>query len=832
MYSGRLFFIVSPGFPFGNANDNVDCVYVIRPYSPSVCRLRIIFKLFWVGQLDSSGGCHGGFLEIDGYSYCDCKIGFTVVSSFDNVEYERLKMLRYTQEGNLGNSGGFLLEILQEECTGWSPWSRHDVHNVTVRWDGKDYNTSRHDNVGIGTYNMADLISLEQHDHNEPYTRSKAVDETGRSHQTYFSEVRDKEGAVNVRGQTYRDEQEYSHSNNTVDESNMSVTDHSQHKTLQLKADPSNGRDTAIQNKDGIDTIQKEHGINSTNDQNYTINNSDKQIDEFNFVHKCNSCADRKDVGTTFNDNTNNPGNQNHDYNIFRNKTKAPFDGVKDKSDSNTKYCYNDSSALGNSNVSPVHLCNVDVTAVPNDVAANGECKTCRKDCTGGARDEDNCTGARRTQTPVDNGPLQFKTPVERNVVLSQFETERFWSLRESTCRVWGFAQWLLQVKRYFWMLFPQLLCPIDSPSQNARCQVLNEARGWIQSPGYPQAYPNDVRKCYRFQRLTGYCHIQLFMLDFSLEPSADCVKDYILLGGRWRYCGESLLATGTVLDMSSAPQMDVLLVSDGQHSGRGFRALYQHVPCNRREDVPPADCGQVTDGQYFTLTRSGSIVHRSCVYRILKRSTDVCGLRLNFTDFSLPCSAEYLQIDGQAYCGNLAGRSIEVDFFKPEVRIVYNTMDARSKGHFMIQGKQLESCDFGLSEVPLAARVFNSSTQCDIQLSEVRGFVAFPDTQLSSSQPSACAYVIHPRNGMCAVRLAFGAFNVPSAANCMSSFLEVHGQRFCNNQLEHRTTVMEFNGRTLRVPFYVEGSPGTYYWEFTYVQLPCAEFVASGGTV
>lgn len=75
------------------------------------------------------------------------------------------------------------------------------------------------------------------------------------------------------------------------------------------------------------------------------------------------------------------------------------------------------------------------------------------------------------------------------------------------------------------------------------------------------------------------------------------------------------------VLDMSAAPQMDVFLVSDSQHSGRGFRAHYQHIPCNRPEGAPPADCGQVTDGEYFTLTRSGSMVRRSCVYRILRRS-------------------------------------------------------------------------------------------------------------------------------------------------------------------------------------------------------------------
>jgi hypothetical protein len=41
----------------------------------------------------------------------------------------------------------------------------------------------------------------------------------------------------------------------------------------------------------------------------------------------------------------------------------------------------------------------------------------------------------------------------------------------------------------------------------------------------------------------------------------------------------------------------------------------------------------------------------------------------------------------------------------------------------------------------------------------------------------------------MCAVRLAFGAFNVPSAANCFLSYMELHRRKFCNNQLEHRTT-------------------------------------------
>lgn len=37
-------------------------------------------------------------------------------------------------------------------------------------------------------------------------------------------------------------------------------------------------------------------------------------------------------------------------------------------------------------------------------------------------------------------------------------------------------------------------------------------------------------------------------------------------------------------------------------------------------------------------------------------------------------------------------------------------------------------------------------------------------------------------------MRLAFGAFNVPSEANCLSSFMELNRRKFCNNQLEYRT--------------------------------------------
>jgi hypothetical protein len=49
----------------------------------------------------------------------------------------------------------------------------------------------------------------------------------------------------------------------------------------------------------------------------------------------------------------------------------------------------------------------------------------------------------------------------------------------------------------------------------------------------------------------------------------------------------------------------------------------------------------------------------------------------------------------------------------------------------------------------------------------------------------SLCAF----SPGMCAVRLEFGAFHMPSTADCKSAFMELQKRKFCNNQLDHSTT-------------------------------------------
>ena len=141
VYQGQLMLVASPGFPFDNGNEQTDCTYEIRPYSGSACRLKIMFKLFWVGQ----EGCG----EVDGRRYCGCKTGTVIRSGFLPG---RNKYLRYRRGRN---AGGFLLEIFQESCADWSrsdtgardsegipltePTLSRNVTNLTKHKDEREY---------------------------------------------------------------------------------------------------------------------------------------------------------------------------------------------------------------------------------------------------------------------------------------------------------------------------------------------------------------------------------------------------------------------------------------------------------------------------------------------------------------------------------------------------------------------------------------------------------------------------------------------------------------------------------------------------------------------
>ncbi|XP_066588542.1 uncharacterized protein [Prorops nasuta] len=112
-------------------------------------------------------------------------------------------------------------------------------------------------------------------------------------------------------------------------------------------------------------------------------------------------------------------------------------------------------------------------------------------------------------------------------------------------------------------------------------CENIDVLEGVISSPLYPNPYPNNVNVCYRFYQAPGYCQLRLEFLDFDLEPSTNCAKDYITYNGaNQRYCGRSLLGNRVFLDLSRSSIIDVRFVSDSYGSGRGFNVGFSQIAC------------------------------------------------------------------------------------------------------------------------------------------------------------------------------------------------------------------------------------------------------------
>ncbi|XP_043484459.1 uncharacterized protein LOC122512602 [Leptopilina heterotoma] len=112
-------------------------------------------------------------------------------------------------------------------------------------------------------------------------------------------------------------------------------------------------------------------------------------------------------------------------------------------------------------------------------------------------------------------------------------------------------------------------------------CEEITAVQGVITSPFYPNQYPNNLRKCYRFYRAPGFCRLEVSFLDFYLEPSFGCAKDNLMFSGQnKRYCGSSLLGTTTFFDLSQSRVADIYFVTDAIGSGKGFSIDFVQRHC------------------------------------------------------------------------------------------------------------------------------------------------------------------------------------------------------------------------------------------------------------
>ncbi|XP_063235992.1 uncharacterized protein LOC134538503 [Bacillus rossius redtenbacheri] len=264
---------------------------------------------------------------------------------------------------------------------------------------------------------------------------------------------------------------------------------------------------------------------------------------------------------------------------------------------------------------------------------------------------------------------------------------------------------WKCNLKTWFRQLGEGFGKTCPSP-QAPRCRVTNEVEGILQSPNYPGPYPANLRCCYRIARRAGYCRLQLTMLDFSLQLSAGCGEDYLVLGDRGRYCGASLAATTSYLDLSARGHADVLFVTDSDGAGRGFRAAFRQLPCSAWGPTTPGTattrppsypCGDLVRGRSFRLASARyNLALAVCTFTVLRAG------QISMERFNLTCGQESLQIGSQFYCGVLTGNYVSAKFSGDEVQIVYRKSTVDSPGEFVIQGQQVADCELTLLSAAL----------------------------------------------------------------------------------------------------------------------------------
>lgn len=111
VYNQQTFYLISPGFP-RLSRFPTDCLFYVERLHANVCRLRIEFKYFLLGNPLEQIQCTHNFLEIDGQRFCGCRTGTIHRTQWGAAP----KAIRFTNLLQLPGIQGFVLEITQEPC--------------------------------------------------------------------------------------------------------------------------------------------------------------------------------------------------------------------------------------------------------------------------------------------------------------------------------------------------------------------------------------------------------------------------------------------------------------------------------------------------------------------------------------------------------------------------------------------------------------------------------------------------------------------------------------------------------------------------------------------
>ncbi|XP_022251869.1 cubilin-like, partial [Limulus polyphemus] len=257
---------------------------------------------------------------------------------------------------------------------------------------------------------------------------------------------------------------------------------------------------------------------------------------------------------------------------------------------------------------------------------------------------------------------------------------------------------------------------PRRPPISPTNCDdIINRPVFELQSVNFPDPYSNNLNCRYTIKRFgESVCQLELELVRFDLEPSADCQFDYLAVGDE-RLCGSLPRNSIRTFDFPKF-EKKIYFRSDERAPGRGFLIRGRQIDCPRmpprprprpRPPVLPSDPRELCDDEFssekFVLRSPGypqSYPNNiNCHYLIRKNNPGVCALDLTVQSFHLEenqnCDYDYLDIKGHKFCGQVPSGSIRRIYFEgpDSLRIYFYSDKATNRPGFSIGVQQITHC-------------------------------------------------------------------------------------------------------------------------------------------
>uniref|UniRef100_T1KQ91 CUB domain-containing protein n=1 Tax=Tetranychus urticae TaxID=32264 RepID=T1KQ91_TETUR len=396
-----------------------------------------------------------------------------------------------------------------------------------------------------------------------------------------------------------------------------------------------------------------------------------------------------------------------------------------------------------------------------------------------------------------------------------------------------------------------------------------------LKSPLFPAPYEAGLDCPYTVKRShPNICFLDLFFLDFELQDDKECNYDYLSIGGK-RYCG--IIKPGAIQTYAFENHNEISIVfhTDRSSSGRGFYIRGSQRECDPTTttvttasyEKPPTTPSNRSNGsqinqilphlqpvpsicEFCFASRDGEIksydhpdlypANLDCNYRITALPGH-CAVYLKFDVFDLEesrnghCIDDYLEIEGDRYCGNQLSRAQKLLDFngKPqEVVLRFHSNEFISGQGFRVSYAQIACNNLGVNQMPLNApdkpipqiiadsspiSVLDSNSKissssaigvdgssirrvpCDLVVFDARFEISTPGYPYIYPNNADCLFSIRRANyNICKLRLEFVDFDVASSLNCESDHLDIEGERICG--IISNNTIREFDFHNYKI--------------------------------